>query len=185
MTYRRLEIAALVVVAVLHGMLLPRLSLGPFSPLAALVGLALADLLTGTVHWFGDTIGRESWPWIGTHFVRPFREHHADPLDITRHDFVERNGNNAIVTIVPLVAVFLLSGHLALGAQVALLAILATNQLHHWAHVQDAPRMVRALQRLRLILPPSEHQRHHSGAFDRAYGVTNGWANPLLDRIVR
>src|ERR1043165_7469650 len=75
--------------------------------LAAVGGYVVSDILSGFVHWAGDTVGDESTPIFGPNFVRPFRHHHVDPVDIARHDFVETNGNNCIVVAPVLLAIIL------------------------------------------------------------------------------
>lgn len=97
---------------------------------AMLGGYVLADFGSGMAHWLFDRYGTVNTPVFGMGFVKPFREHHVDPKGITRHDFVETNGNNCIVTA-PLLAFALLlpfeSGQtwaLFTGAVLASLAIL-------------------------------------------------------------
>src|SRR6187402_1861743 len=65
------------------------------APLCSFAGLCLADFGSGVVHWAADTYGNPQLPIFGG-FVRTFREHHADQVDITRHDFVETNGDVCI-----------------------------------------------------------------------------------------
>ncbi len=72
---------------------------------AVLVAHVLADFVSGVAHWAGDTLGTAQTPIIGKHFIRPFRNHHTDPKDITRHDFIETNGNSSIALSVPLMPI--------------------------------------------------------------------------------
>ncbi len=157
---------------------------------AGLTGYLVADFLSGLVHWAGDTIGDANTPVFGPNFVTPFRYHHVDPKDITRHDFIEVNGNNCIV-VAPILALLLLVTPHSTGwffwscAVVAFTSwfVFCTNQFHKWAHQDKPAGWVRALQRAGLILSPEHHALHHASPQNRAYCITVGWMNPVLDRI--
>lgn len=154
-------------------------------------GLLVADLTSGAVHWFGDSFFREESPVVGRVLIGPFREHHRDPEGITRHGLLELHGNSCIPVVAALLlAVWLQPDLSAPGWRLGSLGFLffalgasATNQFHVWAHRPRVPRLVAALQRWQLILPPEVHQRHHSGGFRESYCITTGWWNPLLDRV--
>lgn len=121
-------------------------------------GPLVADLVTGMVHWAADTWGTVRWPVVGPLFIRTFREHHVDPMAITRHDFVETNGSNAMVTL-PLLAAAAWLGSPSLAAAVLWLClwVMATNQLHKWGPLRPC---VAALG----VLAPAPRARAHPGA---------------------
>jgi hypothetical protein len=153
-----------------------------------LVAYVVTDMVSGVVHWAGDTIGHEEVPFLGPNFIRPFREHHLDQKDITHHDFVETNGNNCIVILAPLAVAFLVSPRQAAvgffaAAFVAFLSlfVVATNQFHKWAHADNPPWIARPLQRWGLILSPRHHEIHHAAPHDKHYCITVGWMNPVLN----
>lgn len=156
------------------------------------LSLVLGDLVTGVVHWAADTYGTERTPVIGQSLIKPFRLHHLYPKDICSHNPITTLGNTCILAV-PLLAVFLyfllsdpLPGWLAFtkfAAALVILVTVATNQFHKWAHQDAPPRLARLLQRARLVLPPTNHQTHHTDPFDSYYCITNGWLNPLLCRL--
>lgn len=158
---------------------------------ASVAAWLAADLLSGLVHWGLDTWGSVRTPWIGASLIRPFREHHHDPASITRHDFVETNGASCLACLPVLVA----AGWMPLGSAgwtltqaflvFTALGVLATNQCHKWAHMdpRQLSRIVRAAQRLRLVLAPQEHRGHHLAPFDTRYCTASGWCNALLDAL--
>ncbi|MCA9666820.1 MAG: carotenoid synthesis regulator CarF [Myxococcales bacterium] len=154
-----------------------------------LLGLISADFISGTFHFLADNFGdEEMWFW-GQAFVRPFREHHVDPQAICRHDFVERNGNLALALLPLISPLLLLPYRTTLWGQVVtvyalffLVAMVMTQTIHSWAHMDDPPRLIRKLQDWHLVLPRDHHHCHHTPPYREAYCITVGWLNPLLDR---
>ena len=164
----------------------------PVALAAALCAWAASDLLSGLVHWGFDTFGSVNTPFIGSAFIRPFREHHFDPLAITRHDFVETNGSNCLACSPLLISASLMpleSGY-AIAAQSFMrftaLGVLATNQCHKWAHMGErAPAAVQWAQRAGIVLSPEHHKLHHTAPFDSHFCTSNGWLNAYLNRVLR
>lgn len=165
------------------------------SPWAAAAGLftayVAADFISGFVHWLADTWGRVTMPVIGQALLRPFRLHHVDEKEITRHDYIETNGANCMISLPGIGLSLWCSIETDLGLFFALfwagvmLFIMMTNQFHKWAH--KAPKelgpVIRFLQRSRLILSPEHHQVHHTAPYAKYYGITHGWLNWPLDKI--
>jgi plasmanylethanolamine desaturase len=190
---RNFEIASIAGFAVVMSWLLttiaPRIADNPFLAAAAfMVGFIAADFGSGFVHWLADTWGTAEWPIIGKALIRPFREHHVDQKEITRHGFIETNGNNCFISSpVATIAALLPDGtfcfFLAAMTFSMCLAIFGTNQFHKWAHMDSPPPYARVLQRANLILPPEHHAVHHTAPFAKYYCITVGWLNEALFRL--
>lgn len=193
-----LEMAAVAGFAAVSGALVMRLWSVPWERsqllticAGAVLGYFVADIASGVVHWFCDTFFHEDTPVIGRALIRPFREHHIDPLAITRHDFFEINGNSCLA-LLPLVTAVLIPGEPRAGEAVPVLfaqsavvafalATFATNQFHKWAHQPRPAAVVRWLQAIGIVLSPAHHSRHHSRPYRQAFCITAGWFDPLLD----
>ncbi len=145
-------------------------------------GLCLADWVSGFVHWSADSYGHPGMPIFGG-FVRTFREHHSDQLDITRHDAIETNGDVFIFSS-PVHFVLLLLVHDPYWLSVifgVFVGSYCNSQIHKWAHTAQPPAWVRALQRSRFFLSPEHHAKHHGGSHESHYCITTGWMNRALD----
>lgn len=191
---RRLELAAIWLFAILLIVAAWQFTQGAsFNPTvlagllpALLLALAIADLVSGIAHFLLDTKGNEDTRIWGA-FIRPFREHHVDPLEMTRHDFVYTNGHTAIA-LCPLLALVLLAfqGPMDVAATLQFIFLIGlllflglTNQFHKWAHASNAPRLVHWLQLQGLILSRRQHALHHRRYTDH-FCITTGWNNAWL-----
>lgn len=152
-------------------------------------GAAGADLITGLVHWACDTWWDERMRGVGTRLIRDFREHHRDPRAMVDHDWDVVNGQAAapaslafVLLALPPSQAFLQEHELSYACLYGLVTFSAlANQVHQWAHMMRPPLAVRLLQRSGVILSPARHAVHHSGPHTRAYCISTGWLNPLLD----
>jgi hypothetical protein len=155
-----------------------------------IVGYLLADLLSGIIHYIGDNYGSINMPILGENFLKPFRMHHINPEDIPAHDFLELNGNNALI-IFPfeLLAIWLINFSSIAGFAFATmmlffsLAVFATNQFHQWSHNKNLVGFPLWLQKKKLVLTPENHNVHHVPPFQKYFCITTGWLNPVLTKI--
>ncbi|XP_068723907.1 plasmanylethanolamine desaturase 1-like [Montipora capricornis] len=162
--------------------------------LAIVAGILVADFSSGFVHWAADTWGSISIPIVGKAFIRPFREHHVDPTAITRHDLIETNGDNCLLTLPGLC--YMSYRYLSLDQETIqasygtdcflfTLAVFVTltNQIHKWSHTYfGLPFWVQKLQDWHIILPPKHHRIHHV-SHDNYFCITTGWLNYPLEVI--
>ncbi|XP_055703247.1 plasmanylethanolamine desaturase [Phlebotomus papatasi] len=163
--------------------------------IAALCGILTADFGSGLVHWAADTWGSVDLPIIGKNFLRPFREHHIDPTSITRHDFIETNGDNFMIAIPILGKLaynFLartqaeIQQDFAFSAYLFLCSIFVamTNQIHKWSHTYwGLPKWVVLLQDYHVMLPRRHHRIHHVAPHETYFCITTGWLNWPLEKI--
>jgi plasmanylethanolamine desaturase len=150
----------------------------------------LADFISGFVHWMADTWGSPHLKILGPMFIRPFREHHVDPLSITRHDWIETNGANFFTTV-PALFIFvvaemtgLFSVHpLIIDGMISLnFWVVLTNQIHKWAHSEAPPNIVSYMQKKGILLAPHVHQIHHRMDHDSYYCITSGLLNAAAEK---
>lgn len=158
----------------------------------AFLGILFADFMSGVAHWALDTWGDSNTAAFGA-FIRSFREHHVDQTAITRHDFIETNGDNAMPIIPVMLFMFFFpaqaNGSLHQSPAFhtflisAALFVAFTNQAHKASHCVKQPAMIRPLMKYGVIMSPQHHRIHHSGDFSAYYCITTGWLNAPLDAI--
>lgn len=154
-----------------------------------LAAYAVADLASGIVHFLLDNFGSPDTPVIGQKFVKPFRDHHVDPMAMTQGDFIAVNADNVFVCLPVIIPAFIFldaARHPYAGVFIIglVLGVIMTNQLHKWAHMPTVPRLVAVAQRRGVVLSKEHHSAHHSGQYDRNYCITWGQLDLLLNRFV-
>lgn len=140
------------------------------SPIEVFAAWLLIDFLTGIYHFVTDR------GWNFKSQVAMFRDHHVNNRMIG-FDYQPMIAGLPVM----LAGLFAESSFvIAMGA----FAILAQIP-HYYAHVPNPPRLARFLQAIGLMISPEHHSAHHSGKFDRNFCIFTGWADYLLNPLVR
>ena len=159
-----------------------------WAPLVVVTAGLAADLVSGLVHWTADTWFSETMPVLGRRFLRPFRVHHVNPDDFLKRDFVDCNGDVAMLNI-PFLSLALLIPDTTIGGAVSLALMtfsvvsLPTNQVHQLSHMPSPPALVSWLQRHGVILSSDAHGSHHRAPYVANYCIATGWCNRWLTAI--
>ena len=109
---------------------------------AIAAGMLAADFVSGVIHWAGDTWGGEGTLWIGPRFIRPFRFHHAQALDMLGSHFFTTNGDTALASLPFLLAPFAVP----LDAQAGQSASVFLWTVGAWGHVDASIPQVGAYE---------------------------------------
>ncbi|KUJ17490.1 uncharacterized protein LY89DRAFT_684526 [Mollisia scopiformis] len=158
---------------------------------AVVLGMSAADLTSGVVHWAVDNWGESDFPVLGSVFFRPFHHHHSDPSAITTHGFIERNGNNFLVSLPGIWAAANAITYPDPSSSFALASFWLAytmcsgfaNEIHCFAHMKNPPWIVQKLQDFGLLVSRRDHQVHHMRPHDRNYCLVTGWMNGPLTAI--
>ncbi len=148
-----------------------------------IVGVLLADFLSGLAHWIEDSYFTPDTPLLG-HTIAKNVQHHLQPaLFVANPWFITIRSSLvcAVLVGVPLWAVDSLAWWSGIGLGMAVFA----NQVHKWAHMPSAylPEPVRWLHQLGVLQTPEHHAVHHAGRKDSRYCVVTNIVNPVLDTL--
>jgi len=172
-------------------------SLTLFQKVTSVLGaLYVADLVSGLAHL---TFDRDTdYPFFKKN-ISDFQNHHLNPTLIKERSVLELFRQS---TFTPFNAGFVLynltkytSKPRILSQLIFLYACHLTQMIHMSAHKMNHAtrsekrklhmRLLNMLQQSGILLKPEDHKIHHSSPkFDVNFCLINGWANPLLNKIV-
>lgn len=142
--------------------------------------LAMADLVTGAIHWFEDRYAKRSWPVVGEWIAAPNELHHAEPRAFLENGYFWRNST----TLIP--CVFIAGGFAYFGCWWWLLVTVLSsqaNEIHALAHRGGVSTPIKILQESGIFQSARHHAAHHVSPFATHFCIMTNWLNPLLDRM--
>lgn len=120
-----------------------------------------------------------------------FKNHHPRPDALGRRDMMFLIQATVIFISLPVSLILNLvclvarpPGWLVLGFVVLLIGGTLSQYFHGSLHRRNNPAIVPALRKVRLLMTPQDHDKHHA-TLTQDFSVINGWSNPVLNVIFR
>ena len=146
--------------------------------------VAVADFISGLVHWAEDCYGQPEWPIIGASIIAPNLLHHSKPRAFLANTWY-RSADVQLLVALWSALVLVVVGWLTWRVVLVLSLVVNANELHKWAHrtKTENGRLITFLQEHQVIMSRAAHGRHHGGQRDSHYCSITAWMNPLLDGL--
>ena len=145
---------------------------------------ALADFVSGFIHWIEDAYFEETTPVIGPLFIRPNIVHHHAPRYFTKLTWWESSKDLLLAGVALLVGAWTMN---LLTWQVWLFVALGVNanQVHKWSHRSRSEngKIISWLQDWHILQTPRHHGLHHSDPKNTYYCPITNLVNPVLEKV--
>ena len=150
----------------------------------ALGVVALADFISGLVHWLEDAYGTETTPVVGTLMIRPNIIHHHYPRYFTKLNWWQSSWDLLLLGAL-IIGVAAWAGVLTWHVWLFVAICVNANQIPTWSHQTRAEtgRLVSFLQDIHLLLTPRQHALHHTDPKNTYYCPVTNLLNPTLEFI--
>ncbi|MBW8781963.1 MAG: hypothetical protein JF599_08760 [Verrucomicrobia bacterium] len=153
-------------------------------PLQIIAIIALADFVSGIIHWAEDAYGTEETPVFGRLLIRPNIVHHHYPRFFTRFTWFQSSWDLLILGVAVLAGAWAFD---VLTWQVWLFVTVSVNanEVHKWSHRTRAENgaLISKLQDWGILQTPRHHALHHTDPKNTYYCPITNWVNPLLEKI--
>lgn len=159
-------------------------------PIQILIGLFLADLSSGAVHWFEDTyLDKKTNIYILAWIAKDNEIHHINPRKMVFTPWYILIRVTFIISIITVSMIYIMNP-IAFKANIYLYITWAAmgtfaNIIHKWSHMYkfELHYVLQQLQKYKIICDHSHHSYHHFIDSTKRYAVIFPVTNIILDNI--
>ncbi len=155
---------------------------------ALFIAYFLTDFINGWVHMYMDN--NDNYTSIWGSFIASFHLHHKTTKYKDAHILlIYFNESGAKFWLVPYLLLVLLLSSLSINPFILLIFILigilsSVAEVSHYLCHNSHSKFIAILQKYRILLPMSHHQRHHQNE-NESYAFLNGSSDFILDIIAQ